>query len=340
MTVIDDGVNHNRVEDGLIAQHGVLNLLLALTVFCNIRIGADDVSRNTILVASEDGHDNRKDLDSTCLRIKGLYLDCLLLNLTFSYLQQGTAELLDILRLHTVEENGGRLVVSLYLSFVIIDGNGFLLHIERPEVHLPRAEDMRQTGIATTNGIGHLLLTEAVKGIIAHSTNQQQNHSTHDEPYPNGDATVFALRVEPLVLERLQLVFSFQTCIDLIDKVQQDGLLGNKLILTMLHLDRCQFQIIEVQCVLQPFQRQRIPYNLLVGGIIHMLHSLTHVVIGDDLRFPPFFFHQVVSKATFVHNETVMLQIGLCLDAKRLALTMQDAMGKYLDDGLTRLAIR
>ena len=69
----------------------------------------------------------------------------------------------------------------------------------------------------------------------------------------------------------------------------------------MTHLDRREFQIVEMQRTLQPFQGQCIPNNLLMGLIMNILYSLTHIIVWNSLIAPPFFLDKMVSEATFMH---------------------------------------
>ena len=137
------------------------------------------------------------------------YIDFRFLRSTFSNVQQHAAELFHVFGLHTIEEDGWWLIVSLHLTFVVIHRNRFCVDIESPYMYMPRAEDMCQTSVATANSLRHFLFAEAIEGIVAYSTYQNQDHSAHDKPYPYRDSTVFTLWIEPLILNGLQLVFSF-----------------------------------------------------------------------------------------------------------------------------------
>ena len=70
-----------------------------------------------------------------------------------------------------------------------------------------------------------------------------------------------------------------------------------------------------------------------------MLYSLTHVVIGNNLTLPPFFYHEVVTETAIMDYEGVMLQIFLTSDAQRLSFPIQHAMGKNLDHGRPHLSV-
>ena len=167
LAVVDDTVDHRRVKDRLIAQHSVLDLLLALAVGSNIAIGTNQFNRHAMLVASQDRHDDRQNPVFARFLMFRMYLNLHLLTMAFCQLQQTIAELLHILGLHTIKEDGGRLVFSHYLSLLIKYRDGLILHIEGPHMHMPRIEDMCQTTVAATNGLGHFLLTETIQRIVS-----------------------------------------------------------------------------------------------------------------------------------------------------------------------------
>ena len=87
--------------------------------------------------------------------------------------QQCTTDALHILGNHSLEEDGGRLVLSLDFTILIEYSDCFLLDIEQPYTHMAGFQDERQTIIAASKCLGHLRLANAIEDIIAYAYQQE-----------------------------------------------------------------------------------------------------------------------------------------------------------------------
>ena len=89
----------------------------------------------------------------------------------------------------------------------------------------------------------------------------EEDSSECDEHLPgvHRDTRVPVLRIEPFVSHRLQFVVNRHLVEHTVKFSQQDSIVGDESIFTMLHIDRCEFEVGEVVFVQQPFERHSVP---------------------------------------------------------------------------------
>ena len=83
----------------------------------------------------------------------------------------------------------------------------------------------------------------------------------------------------------------------------------------------------------QPFQRQRVPYDLSVFVGTHLLYHLSQVATWNSILSPSVVHHQVVAHAVgvYYHLDAFLAQIAKRLDLSRFALGCCQALGKQGD---------
>ena len=83
----------------------------------------------------------------------------------------------------------------------------------------------------------------------------------------------------------------------------------------------------------QPFQRERVPHNLIPFLVVYLLYRFPHVVAHDGMRFPAVVVHQVIAEARVVdeHPDARLVQVAEVLNHYVFALRRYHALGEQGD---------
>ena len=206
-------------------------------------------------------------------------------------------------------------------------------------MHLTRIKDEQQTVIGTLQVLRHPTLIKARGDEVDEEDEDEHQQDGHQIPHPRGDARLLVLRIEPFVLDGLQLAGGAQQREDAVHLFQQLEVVRHEFILSMRDIHRCQFQLVIVELVEQPFQRQRVPHDVTPFLVVGILHRLLHVVVGNGVPPPPPSFHEVVAETAAMDDDTLRGQVIDCSYLKRFALSVDDTMRKQLYDALTILCV-
>ena len=91
------------------------------------------------------------------------------------------------------------------------------------------------------------------------------------------------------------------------------------MIFAVRHGHGCQFQVVQLIVVLQPFQREGIPQYGIAVADIGSEGSLLHVIVWDGEVFGPSLDHEVMTETVFVYDEPFLSQLVNPGDACRVA---------------------
>ena len=147
--------------------------------------------------------------------------------------------------------------------------------------------------------------------------------------------------IEPLALQRGDLVVHVEVGVGVVEKVQQMLVVRHELILAVWHVHRCEHHIIDMIMLYQPFQRERVPHDHAPFLLVHLLDRLSHVVAHDGMRVPAVVVHQVITEARVVdeHSHARLVQVAEGLDLYGLALRRHHALGEQGDGIATVQAV-
>ena len=208
------------------------------------------------------------------------------------------------------------------LTFALFVHPGKLLRqdVIGPQTYMTRLQDERQTVITLTYSQGQTSLSGAVNNVIKQQNDGNDSEGGSQIPYPCRDTRIATVRVEPFILNGLQLVGSSQHHIGAIDTFQQMTVTRHELILAIGHVDRHQCQFVSPVFPHEPFQRHRVPKDDAVILVCDILNSALHVVIGHNLLGPTLFLEVVMTEAAAMYDDTVVLEVFLLTDMDRQAL--------------------
>ena len=204
MFVVRNGIDHRRIEDGLIAQHGILLLLTALTLFGDIGGSTDDDGRTPGTGPTQDGEIDGEDELFTIVSFHATYFQRVLFFLLQGQLAEDVTEFLVILRIHVVLEEIGRQGYDDPVAVVVETADGTLGNVEQPDVYLTGGENKCQTVVGASDILRHAAFVDAVTDVICQEYGNNHRHNNDYAPYPRGDTRLGAFWVEPLVLDGLQ----------------------------------------------------------------------------------------------------------------------------------------
>ena len=204
MLVVRNGIDHCRIEDGLIAQHGILLLLTALTLFGDIGGSTDDDGRTPGTGPTQDGEIDREDELLTIVSFHATYFQRVLFFLLQGQLAEDVTEFLVVLRIHVVLEEIGRQGDDDPVAVVVETADGAFGNVEQPDMHLTGGENKCQTVVGASDILRHTAFVDAVTDVICQEYGNNHRHNNDYAPYPRGDTRLGALGVEPLVLDGLQ----------------------------------------------------------------------------------------------------------------------------------------
>ena len=103
------------------------------------------------------------------------------------------------------------------------------------------------------------------------------------------------LRVEPLVLQRLQFLGNIELCQLVVELVEQFLVVRHELIFAVGHIHGSQLEVVDQVAVHEPFQRQGVPHNLTLLAGTHLLNHLLDIFSGNSIIAPAIVKHQVVA---------------------------------------------
>ena len=308
MLVIEDHVDHCRLEDSLIAQHRVLDLYLAQQLVGDITARTEDCRRTAVPVTSQ--HGERKGIVVLILAdvlfeefdVDGGGLDLLLGDVVDELLQP--EHVFRTVAIHKLLQRGIVLGPSLFVHPCKRLGQDIVC----PHRHMTGLQDERQSVVALAHHLCHLALTETEHDIIEQDGQGYDGHRRCCLPYPRGDTCILTVGIEPFVLNGLQTVAGAQIGIYAVDLIQQDVVLRHELVFAIRQIDRLDGQVVGMVFPHQPLERHGVPDDdsLVVGT--HFLDGLLHVVVGNDLLGPVIIINKVVAEAAFVYDDRIARQ--------------------------------
>ena len=107
----------------------------------------------------------------------------------------------------------------------------------------------------------------------------------------------------------------------------------------MRDVDRREFQVLHLILVDEPFQRHRVPHNLVHWVDTGFLDGLLHVVIPHGILAPALVLHEVMAETACVHDHPVITQIFERLDEGFSAFLVNHTVRKQADHRFAVLTI-
>ena len=132
------------------------------------------------------------------------YFQRVLLFLLQGQLSEDVTEFLVVLGIHVVLEEIGRQGDDDPVAVVVETADGAFGNVEQPDMHLTGSENKCQTVVGASDILRHTAFVDAVADVICQEYGNNHRHHNDYAPYPRGDTRLFALGVEPLVLDGLQ----------------------------------------------------------------------------------------------------------------------------------------
>ena len=177
----------------------------------------------------------------------------------------------------------------------------------------------------------HCLLAYSVVHVVEGEHHGHESHGCHGIPYPGGYAGLHTVGIEPTVHHGLQLVVRTQVGIDAVDAMKQQTVVRHELIKAVRHVDRRYLQVVGVELVHEPLQRQRVPRHLPFLTHADHLYGLLHVVIGMGIGSPSAVNHEVMAEGILVNDDAVATQVVLGLHGHRAVLGSNYTVGEQLN---------
>ena len=332
--VVSHRIDHRGFEDRLIAQHGVLDLLLAVLLVSDVAHGSNQNLRLAIPIAMQHRNLSRV-MPMSHRRIwSGLNLKSDLLLPSIGHFLHGFAHTLIILRYQGLEKHERRDALSLHISVNIETGDGLVFqHIEE-DAHMTGLQNKRKPVVALSDVLGHPLLISVIEQVIAQQEQRQQKHSDDSRPNPCRYTGLRPFRIEPLVLDGLQTSRCIQTGVDAVHLVKQVEVVHHEFVFSVRHVDGLQFQIIVLELMEKPLQTDGVPHDAIIGIVMDKLYGFAHVVVGNGIVAPSALHHEHVTETASMDNDAIVGQILVGIDNPGVFLSAEHAMGENLNHRL------
>ena len=165
---------------------------------------------------------------------------------------------------------------------------------------------------------------------------QEDQGQTYQIPYPVGGAWSLMLWIEPFILNRSDLIVGIEVGISLVELVEQMLVFGHELVFAVRHVHGGEFQIVKMESIDKPLQRERVPYDLAFFLDADLLDRFLHVAAHDGVVAPAVVEHQMMAQAGVVddHLQSLFAQVAEGLDLYLFVLRRDDALGEE-GDGMT-----
>ena len=343
LLIEEDNPRVGRIEHRPVAQRARCIDLAQIARGGDILLGADNDRGAPVFVATQhrEHDDEIADAVVATLHILGLELELQLFLLVASGILMLIHQTVDGI----LQQIGVVLVVTLHeliegvgaghLSVLVVPGKLLTVHMISPDAHLAGLDDECQATVQLIVSRRDAQILQSVDHDIGDGGSQQQQCQGYQIPQPCRGLRLFAIGIEPLVLERLQLVGGEESGISLIELMEQVLIVRHESVFAVRHVDWRQFHLIQLILLDEPFQGKRTTYDLSFLLVVHLLDRLPDILAYHDMIIPVKVEHQMMAEAGITDDDlcTRLAQIAEILDRDRLALRRDDTLGGE-DDGI------
>ena len=249
----------------------------------HVTAGADDVNGGSALIAAQHGDSEGEVALVFAMLILRHHVQCYLL---FFPACNGGKRFHDtpaVCRLQMVEEEAHRHILVYHLPLFVKPAYTLGGNMDYPDTYATGSQDVCQSLVATAYLVRHAAFYAAIGPDIEECHGNDEHHESHHLPNPFGNARVLVFRIEPFVLDGLQVARGLKHGVYAVYLVQQARVVGHELILAMRNIDGRELHVLEVHGLYQPFQRHCVPQNLVARLVVGTLYSFLHVIIGDGI---------------------------------------------------------
>ena len=238
--------------------------------------------------------------------------------------------------LHHVAEVVRMVAVDKFLGGIGTNGLSFLVapceilqgNVVRPHVHIARIQNQRQPAVAETQLCVHASQLDTIVDKIEYQQQGQQYQTDGRVLHPHGSLGYVTFRIEPLVLQVLQLLVGTQQHIDAVQHLYQPAVVRHELVLSVRHVHWRYLQIVYLELAKQPFQGDGIPDDAPFLRLTQFHDGFVNVVANDGIGPPPVVFHQVMTQTVAEYPDLMRTQVAESPYLHGLALRGDYALGK------------